>query len=145
MMNPFTEVNWNPDRAARRKFGVSLMIGFPCIALVMLLVRHFAKGGWAHGPLWLAAIGFALGLVFWILPGISKPFYQVWYFIGCCLGFVMGNLVLSLFFYGVISIIGLLMRAGGRRSVSKGFDPAKTTYWDDAPKVADSKGYYQQF
>jgi hypothetical protein len=145
MMNPFTEVNWNPDRAGLRKFGISLMIGFPCIAAVILLVGHFAKGGWKHGPMWLAAIGFALGLIFWALPGIAKPFYKIWYFFGCCIGFVMGNLVLSLFFYLLISPIGLFMRAAGRRSVTKGFDKTKTTYWEDSEKVKDDKAYYQQF
>ena len=34
MINPFSEVNWNPDRPARKKFAVSLIIGFPAIAVV---------------------------------------------------------------------------------------------------------------
>ncbi|MFT4587452.1 MAG: hypothetical protein ACI9VS_002084, partial [Candidatus Binatia bacterium] len=29
MLNPFKEVDWNPDLPARRKFAVSLVIGFP--------------------------------------------------------------------------------------------------------------------
>jgi hypothetical protein len=145
MMNPFTEVNWNPDRAGRRKFAVSLMIGFPCIAVLMLLARHFARGGWSTGPLWLAGIGFAFGLVCWLLPGISKPFYQAWYFIGCCLGFVLGNLLLSLFFYVVITPIGWLKRLGGSRSVSKGFDKSQASYWQPAEKSKDSSEYYRQF
>jgi hypothetical protein len=145
MMNPFTEVNWNPDRAARRKFAVSLMIGFPCIAVLLVLGRHFARGGWPHGPLWLGAIGFAAGLVFWVLPGIAKPAYRLWYFVGCCIGIVMGNLLLALFFYLLITPLGLLMRAMGRRPVSKGFDKSKSSYWEDAEKVSDPRRYYQQF
>jgi hypothetical protein len=144
-MNPFTEVNWNPDRAARRKFAVSLMIGFPCIALLMLLGRHFARGGWPVGPLWLGGIGFAFGLIFWLLPGISKPAYQAWYFLGCCLGFVMGNVLLSVFFYVVITPIGWIKRLSGNRSVSKGFDKSRPTYWDDAKKVDNLRDYYRQF
>jgi hypothetical protein len=127
MMNPFTEVNWNPDGAGRRKFAVSLMIGFPCIAVVLLLAGHFHTGIWKPGLIWLGAIGFAAGLVFWALPGIARPFYVVWYFIGCCIGFVMGNLLLSLFFYLVITPIGWLKRMGGRGAVSKGFDRTKET------------------
>ncbi len=145
MMNPFTEVNWNPDLPARRKFGVSLMIGFPCIAAVLLLAGHFAKGGWKPGLFWLGGIGFACGLVFWALPVIAKPFYLVWYFIGCCIGFVMGNLVLTLFFFVLLTPVGWLMHLMGRRSVSKGFDKAKATYWEDAEQAPDPKRYFQQF
>ena len=32
MVNPFKEVNWNPGPRERRKFALSLIIGFPCIA-----------------------------------------------------------------------------------------------------------------
>ncbi|HWY76683.1 MAG TPA: SxtJ family membrane protein [Verrucomicrobiae bacterium] len=144
MMNPFTEVNWNPDRSARQKFGISLMIGFPVIAAVLLLVGHFAKGGWKPGLFWLGGVGFALGLIFWALPSTAKPFYLVWYFIGCCVGFVVGNLVLALFFYLLLSPIGCLMRLSGRRSVSKGFDKSKSTYWESAEKPSDVKSYYRQ-
>jgi hypothetical protein len=145
MMNPFTEVNWNPDRPARRKFGLSLMIGFPCIAAVLLLGGHLAKGGWKPGLFWLGGVGFALGLVFWALPAIAKPFYLVWYFLGCCVGFVVGNLVLTLFFYALLSPVGCLMRFRGRRPLTKGFDKTKTTYWENAEKAVDVKSYYQQF
>jgi Saxitoxin biosynthesis operon protein SxtJ len=145
MMNPFAEVNWNPDRAARRKFGLSLMIGFPCIATVLLLGGHFARGSWKPGLVWLGVVGFALGLVFWVLPGIAKPFYLVWYFLGCCMGFVIGNLVLSAFFYGLMTPVGWLMRATARRPLAKGFDRTKTTYWEDAEKGDAVNRYYQQF
>jgi hypothetical protein len=145
MMNPFTEVNWNPDRPARRKFAVSLMIGFPCLAALFLLAGHFFKGGWKPGLCWLGAGGFAAGLLLWLLPGVAKPFYQAWYFIACCAGFVTGNLLLSAFFYLVIWPIGGVMRAAGRGSLTKGFDKSRATYWDEAEKAPDPKAYFRQF
>ena len=76
MVNPFKEVNWNPGPRERRKFALSLVIGFPCIAVVLLLV------GWLRGKGWnlpLAAIvgggGLAVGLVLLALPQIARPFY----------------------------------------------------------------------
>ncbi len=145
MMNPFAEVNWNPDRPARRKFAVSLMVGFPCLAAVLLLVDHFRHGGWSARPGWLAAIGFAAGLLFWLLPGIARPFYRVWYFIGCCFGFVMGNTLLGLFFYLAVTPMGCLRRLAGRPSFSRGMDRNQATYWEDVEKVVDPKSYFRQF
>ena len=47
MVNPFKEVNWRPDVAERRKFALSLMIGFPCVALLFLLAGRLARGSWS--------------------------------------------------------------------------------------------------
>src|SRR5580765_5971293 len=111
MLNPFKDVNWNPGTRERRKFALSLMIGFPAIATIFSLLGWFAKHTWKPFFLWLGLVGFALGLVFWLLPQISRPFYVVWFFIACCMGIVMGNLVLVVFFFLALTPMGLLMRA----------------------------------
>jgi hypothetical protein len=146
MVNPFADVNWKPDLAGKRKFAVSLIFGFPCIALLMFLVRGLAGGHWRPGGLvWLAVAGSAAGMILWALPMIARPFYVVWYFIGCCMGFVMGNLLLSVFFYLVVTPIGWLMRIAGKISLARGFDKSKPTYWQEGEKVVDLRDYYRQF
>jgi hypothetical protein len=145
MLNPFKDVNWNPDRAERRKFARSLMIGFPIITVVFtaaaLLKTHTLK----PFPFWLGGIGLALGVVLWLLPQIAKPFYVVWYFLGCCMGIVMGNVLLSAFYFLMLTPLGLLMRVTGRDLLRKKFNRQTPTYWQDAEKVVDLKRYYRQF
>ena len=146
MINPFKEVDWNPDTAAKRKFAVSLVIGFPCVALALLLLRRALTGSWHVTPaLWLAGIGATVGIVFWILPIIAKPFYQAWYFVSCCIGIVVSNTLLAAFYFIVLTLVGLLMRAIGRHPLQKGFDKKAATYWLDAEPVTDPKRYYSQF
>jgi hypothetical protein len=146
MVNPFKEVIWNPSPPERRKFALSLIIGFPCIAVVLLLL------GWLRGKGWnapLAAIvgggGLAVGLVLLALPQIARPFYVVWYFVACCMGLVVGNLALAIVFFVLVTGIGLLMRAFGRRPVRKTFDKRAATYWQEAEQVDDPNRYYRQF
>ena len=146
MVNPFKEVNWNPGPQERRKFALSLIIGFPCIAAVLLLV------GWLRGKGWnlpLAAIvgggGLAVGLLLLALPQIARPFYVAWYFVACCIGLVVGNLALAIVFFVLVTGLGLLMRALGRRPVRKTFDKRAATYWQDAEQVDDPNRYYRQF
>src|SRR5712671_4658214 len=103
MMNPFADVNWNPDVPARRKFAVSLIIGFPVIAVLFGTVTFVAKHAWKPFFLWLGVIGLAVGVVLWLVPQIAKPFYMVWYFIACCMGIVIGNTLFALFFYLVFT------------------------------------------
>jgi hypothetical protein len=146
MVNPFKEVNWNPGPQERRKFALSLVIGLPCVAAVLLVL------GWLRGRGWnfpLAATigggGLAVGVLLLALPQIARPFYVAWYFVACCIGTVVGNLALAVVFFVLVTGIGLLMRAFGRRPVRKTFDKRAATYWQDAENVDDPSRYYRQF
>jgi len=146
MVNPFKEVNWNPGPQERRKFALSLVIGFPCIAVVLLLL------GWLRGKGWnlpLAAEvgggGLAVGLLLLALPQIARPIYVGWYFVACCIGTVVGNLALGMVFFVLVTGLGLLMRALGRRPLRKTFDKRAATYWQDPEQVDDPNRYYRQF
>jgi hypothetical protein len=146
MMNPFKEVNWNPDVAERRKFARSLVIGFPCVAVVLLLAGWLKTGICKIEPaLIIGGAGLAIGLVLLALPGIARPFYIVWYGLACTMGLVVGNILLAVVFYILITGVGLAMRMVGKCSISKTVDKNAPTYWTDAKPVNDSQRYYRQF
>jgi hypothetical protein len=145
-MNPFADVDWNPDREAKRRFALSLMIGFPCLALALLLTDRLHGGLWHfRTSAWLAGGGFAVGIVLRLVPSMARPFYVIWFFLGCCMGLVMGNVLLSAFFFLIMTPVGTLMRAFGRKAIRKGFDKDARTYWEDAETVSDVRRYYRQF
>jgi len=144
MMNPFTEVNWDPGLKEKRSFARSLIIGFPAIAVFFSVVNWLSRHSAKPFFLWLGVIGFAVGVVLWFLPAIAKPFYLLWYFVACCMGFVIGNALFSLFFYLIFTPLGLVVR-GRSKFKNKGFDKAAATYWRDTEKVVDLNRYYRQF
>ena len=145
MMNPFADVNWKPGLTERKKFAVSLIIGFPVIAVVFSLATWLVKHSWNPFFWKLGVIGLAVGVVLWLLPQITRPFYVVWYFLGCCMGIVVGNVVFALFYYLVFTPFGLVRRVLNRNSFPKGFNKSASTYWQPAEKVVDLKRYYRQF
>ncbi len=146
MVNPFKEVNWNPDTAARRTFAKSLVIGFPCLAVVLLLAGYFTGKGWNFKPpLLLGGIGAAAGVVFFAVPAIARPFYVVWYALACCMGLIIGNVVLALIFYVLVTGIGLVKRCFGSQAIRKTPDPLVKSYWLDAPPASNLKRYFSQF
>lgn len=146
MINPFKEVNWSPGWAERRSFAISLIVGFPCVAAALLLVHRWSSGQWSMGfPLWLAGAGAAVGIVLWLVPSFARPVYVAWYFLGCCIGFVVSNILLSAFYYVAVTAMGLAMRAAGKSRLPMRFDKSKPTYWVDARQVNDPKRYFNQF
>jgi hypothetical protein len=146
MINPFAEVDWTPDVAARRKFGRSLIVGFPIVAAFWLVVGRLMSGEW-HVALaaWVAGAGVAAGAVFAALPVVAGPFYVVWYGLACTMGIVVGNLVLALSYYAVLVPIGLIRRLFGRRSLERTIDRRAVSYWRRAPPPAEPSQYLRQF
>jgi hypothetical protein len=144
-MNPFGEVNWNPGFAEKREFAKSWIVGFPVLAAFFLLVTWLPTHTWKPFFLWLGIIGFAVGMLLWLLPAIATPFYLAWYFIACCIAFVIGNMLLMAFYYTIITPIGVLLQRLGKLSLQKSFNKEASSYWVDVKKRVDLKRYYQQF
>lgn len=147
MLNPFKEVNWHPDTAARRVFAKSLMIGLPCVAVLVAVLRWLKTGVWdSSSAVVYGVVGFAVGAVFYALPAIiARPFYIVWYGLACCVGLVVCNVVMALIFFGLVTGIGLLKRLFGRPAIRKSPDRQAATYWIDAPPAPEPNRYYRQF
>lgn len=145
MVNPFKDTNWNPDRAERRSFARSLMIGFPILAVVLALVRTLAGHPVGMGFVWFGLIGAAAGAVFWVLPQIAKPFYIGWYFIACCMGIVVSNTLLAASYYLVMTPVGLIMRLMGHDPMRRKFDRQASTYWSDPETISDPDRYFRQY
>src|SRR5262245_46616934 len=115
MLNPFKEVDWNPDRAKLRGFAKTLMVGFPVVGVVLYLIRWLIRGTPALGaPAAIAGCGFGIGLLVYLWPGIGRPFYVAWYGIACLFGLVIGNIIFTLIFVIVVTGLGLLKRLFGK-------------------------------
>jgi hypothetical protein len=147
MINPFKEINWQPQRADLRSFAKSLIIGFPCIALVFFLVKWFSASAMPEPRFYfmLGGIGAAVGLVWACVPVIARPLYYVWYALAGCIGIVMANLLFCLLFFGLFLPIGLFMRLIGRDALRLRLDKSASTYWLDAPPTPPATSYFSQY
>ena len=146
MLNPFKEVNWNPDTAARRVFAKSLMIGFPVLAVFFLLAGRLKTGAWDMAfPLRLAGFGAGAGALFWLVPAIARPFHLVWHALVCAIGLVVSNLLIALLFYVCVTGTGFLKRCFARPTIRKNFARQASTYWHEAPPPRTPASYFKQF
>jgi hypothetical protein len=74
----------------------------------------------------VGAVLVALGL---IAPRTLKQIYIAWMALAIVLGFVVSNVLLTVFFYAVITPIGLVARACGRDFLSLKLNRAAASYW----------------
>lgn len=148
MINPFHEINWRPGKADLHKFALSLIIGFPCIALIFFIfawLRHHSMPV-PLGYLQLAGVGAGAGLICMLIPVIARPLYFVWFTATACIGLVMSNLIIGLLYYGLFTPIGLVMRLFGRDALALKWQKGKTgSYWKDVPPPGSAESYFSQY
>ena len=123
-----------------RKFG--LLVGGVLAALGLVM--------WARGRVyfpWFLAPGAVLAALGLALPKVLKPVYVGWMALALALGFVVSQVILTAFFFLVITPIGLAARMLGKDFLRLRLDRQAGSYWmprqQGGPKPP--KEYEQQF
>lgn len=148
MVNPFAEIDWNPDRKAVRAFGRNVLI-FSSVVVPIAFGLHVLLAARVAGGFFLFlstlfAVFFALGLIAFLLPAAGKHIYKVWYFLSACIGLVVTNLLLLLFFFGFFTPIAWVMRYVLCRDPLLLERPRGTMWRAHEPPRCVSR-YYRQF
>ena len=134
------QINWKPDARALRKFGVAMLVGFGLIGLLLQFGPH-------HRPLaarvcW--GFGAAAGLLGLTGTRAALPVYWAWMGLAFVMGSIMSRVVLTVFYFGMITPMGWGMRLAGRDKLRLRRRDVKT-YWSDLPPPAGKAGYERQF
>ena len=123
-----------------RKFG--LLVG-GVFALIggWLLFRH--KGAWPY----LLAPGGLLMMLGLLAPRSLKHPYRLWMGMAFFLGSIVSTAILTLFYFLIVTPIGLLARMFGKDFLSLKLDPACASYWvlRDRSLPRSSADYERQF
>lgn len=126
------------DRSPRalRKFGFT--IASVLFLITLLLVFRHRKTVWAWGSV---ALGFlAAGFV---APRWLGPFHRLWLSFSIVLGAIMTPVILTIFFFAVVTPVGLLQRLFGKRSLELRFRTQEESYWRERPaRAADYEKQY---
>ena len=147
MINPFKEINWSPEPKDLRKFALSLIIGFPCLALVFFCVKWMKLHAQPDPAFFLklGGIGAAIGLICLLVPVIARPLYTVWYALAACIGIVMANLIFTLIYYALFTPLGFVMRLSGRDPLNLRWKKGAGSHWIDAPPPPPAECYFRQY
>ncbi len=80
-----------------------------------------------------------------IAPAVARPFYVAWHAAAACVGLIVGNLLLLMLYYGVLTGLGVLRRRFGRPALRKAPVRGAHTYWGDVDHRTEPRHYYRQF
>jgi len=109
-------------RAELRKFGLLVGGAFAVLGALMWLR---GKGHFAYF-LTPGVLLLALGLT---VPKLLKPIYLVWMSVAVVLGFVVSHVILTLFFFLVITPVGFAARCVGKDFLRLKLDRKAKSYW----------------
>ncbi|MEO8043736.1 MAG: hypothetical protein ABI674_02410 [Spartobacteria bacterium] len=126
------------DRSPRalRKFGFT--IGSVLSLITLLLAFRHRETSWVWG---LGALGFLFAAA--LVPTWLGPFHRVWLSLSVVLGAIMTPIILTIFFFAVVTPVGLLQRFFGKRSVELRFRTGEESYWRERP--VRERDYEKQF
>jgi hypothetical protein len=115
-----------------RKFGYTVAIALLVLSVFRIFIRH--KQGW-----WVAfAIAMVLLLFSLIKPALLNPLRLVWDKIGHVLGTINTYVLLTLFYFLILSPLGMIMRLFGKDILKTKLSPKQKSYWDATVQRADS-------
>lgn len=132
--------NLKTDARSLRTFGL-LIGGIFAVLGALLWRRHLPAGPWLFAP------GAALVVLGVLAPRSLKHVYVGWMCIAFVLGFVMSLVLLTLFYFLGVTLIGLLARLMGKDFLEQKPSPQATTYWQPRRQTAPKApaDYERQF
>ncbi|HEU0037957.1 MAG TPA: SxtJ family membrane protein [Verrucomicrobiae bacterium] len=120
-----------------RKFGL-LVGGVFAVLGLLFLIRHKA-----HYPYFLMP-GVVLTVSGAIFPRALRTIYIAWMAVAVVLGFVMAHIILTLFFFLVITPIGLVARLFGKDFLGLKLDRQGATYWIRRGQKSKAQANYER-
>lgn len=122
-----------------RKFGVTVGAGFIFLGVLLLLQHRSSYVAFCGVGALLTAFG-----VIW--PRALKHVYIAWMALAFTLGFVMSNVILTLFFFLFVTPIGLLARLFQKDFLARKWDKRAASYWiQHGSEVKTANTYERQF
>jgi predicted membrane protein len=112
------------DRAALRKFGLTMAAALALIGVAMHFVGHHPRRAfWT----WVVAAAFLFfGLV---APRALKGLHRVWMGLAFVLGWFVSRIILGAIFFGIVTPIGVVMKLAGKDLLREKIDRSAATYW----------------
>jgi len=134
------EINWNPEKKELRKFGL-IAVMVLSTAGIILRFGFGVAGIWA----WmLAGAGLCICLISLVSAKAARLIYLGMTLAALPIGFVVSILLMGIFYFLVLTPVGLIFKLLGRDLLNRRFPPDAATYWSPRQNISDKERYFHQ-
>ncbi|MGD0090733.1 MAG: SxtJ family membrane protein [Planctomycetota bacterium] len=134
------EINWRPSARQLRQFSALLLVF--CQLAAMFLYWRTGVPRVALGVSLAGALCGAGGLAW---PRAARPVYLALVILGFPVGWAVSHAVLAVFYFGVLTPLGLCLRLSGRDPLARKFDKEAQSYWRPHEPAPENARYFRQF
>lgn len=138
---PLIHVNWNPSRKDIRSFGLIGLVALTAVALMLF----FLKGVSFKVSLVIFFVGLFIFLCSIVSFKLTRWLYLSLTFVTLPIGLFISFVLMSIFYFALITPLGLFFRLIGRDPLNRKFEPDAKSYWIERKKVTDIKRYFHQY
>ncbi len=127
-----------------RKFSWTVGLAFIILWAVLAFAFPYLWGKGHSVPL-LWQLGAGLAVVGTAVPLAVKPLYYAWMTFALALGWVMTRVLLTLFFFLVLTPVGLVFKIIGRDALTRKLDRGAKTYWIEKEYLIEDRTRFEKF
>ena len=135
------EINWNPKHKELHDFGNIALIASVILSLLLYFLKHLA----IHWIFVIIGFGFFIFLSSLISTKLTRIIYLGLTLLTFPIGWVISFLVLSIFYFLIITPIGLFSRLTGHDPLHRNFDHETKSYWQKRQASDKLDRYFHQF
>ncbi len=135
------KINWNPADKDLRNFGRIAIIASLLVAILLYAIKGLALKWCAI----IIGVGFFIFLCSILSTGLTRWIYLGLTLITFPIGMVVSFVRLAVFYYLLITPMGLFFRLTGRDILQRKFDASAGSYWHPRRATGSIKRYFNQF
>lgn len=134
-------INWNPADKDLRNFGRIAIIASLLVAILLYAIKGLALKWCAI----IVVLGFFIFLCSILSTNLTRWIYLGLTLITFPIGMVVSFVLLAVFYYLLITPVGLFFRLTGRDILQRKFDASAGSYWHPRRPAGNIKRYFNQF
>jgi hypothetical protein len=138
---PLIEINWHPKNKELRNFAIIALIA----SLVIACLLYVLKGVGIQWVIIIIAAGFGIFISSYVSLKLTKIIYLGLILVTFPIGWAISMISLTVFYFLMLTPLGLLFRLLGRDPLCRKFDPDAKSYWIDRRETDDLDRYFHQY